>query len=78
VNYYKDYNDARKVLEHVATEHPEARIVGYGLGYAVQFQKSGAYFPDDMPVRLRKMNERIVRENASRTSPSLPPGTHKG
>ena len=45
--YYPTYADALNVLrDSVEKEYPEARIVRYEKGYAVQYYKSGPYFPD--------------------------------
>lgn len=49
VSYYKTWEKAEKVLAHVQPSHPEARIAEYGLGFAVQFYKSGPYWPDNAP-----------------------------
>ena len=36
----------RKAADSVGTLYPEARIVSYGLGYAVQYRRSGPYYPE--------------------------------
>lgn len=55
VNYYKTFGEAQTVRDNLLAEHPTARVVEYGLGYAVQLRKSGPYYPDDLPKRIRKM-----------------------
>lgn len=43
-NYYATFQDARDVRDAIANEYPDARVVSYDRGYAVQLEKSGAYF----------------------------------
>ncbi len=42
--YYATFDDARTILNVVSRHYPEARIVRYTLGFAVQYYKSGPYF----------------------------------
>lgn len=48
VMYYQSFDEAR-MTRHVLAykDFPEARIVEFDLGYAVQYRKSGGYFPQD-------------------------------
>jgi superfamily II DNA helicase RecQ len=42
--YFKRWRDAERIEKVLRKTHPEARIVEYGLGHAVQFKKSGDYY----------------------------------
>ena len=46
IHYYDSYNNARKRLRILMERYPEVRIVQYELGYAIQYYKSGPYFPE--------------------------------
>jgi hypothetical protein len=46
IYYYKNYNTARQLVKELKEEYPEARIVQYLPGYAVQYRKGGPYFPE--------------------------------
>ena len=44
VDYYETASDAQKVRNHILPQYPEARVVRYELGWAVQLYKSGPYY----------------------------------
>ena len=44
-NYYSYYNDAMQIRDELTLIYPGARIVGYELGWAVQYYKAGSYYP---------------------------------
>jgi hypothetical protein len=47
VNYYRLYREAAAVRDNLtAQQHLEARIVFYTRGWAVQYYKSGPYYPE--------------------------------
>jgi len=46
VDYYETASDAQKVRNHILPQYPEARVVRYELGWAVQLYKSGPYYPE--------------------------------
>lgn len=47
VCYWPTFQEARDVRDRVKAEHPEARVVHYGLGWAVQLRVSGPYVGRD-------------------------------
>lgn len=50
IAYFQRYDDAVSLRRSVRREFPEARIVSYLLGYAVQTRKSGDYIgPNGRP-----------------------------
>ena len=44
--YYYDYQTAKVVAEKLKHLYPEARVVEYELGFAVQYRISGPYYPE--------------------------------
>ena len=46
VEYFKTYNAANVICRNLIATYPEARVVYYGLGHAVQYELSGAYYPE--------------------------------
>jgi hypothetical protein len=46
VYYYKDYKEARAILYDLKKQFPDARIVGYQKGWAIQYYVSGPYWPE--------------------------------
>lgn len=46
VAYFSKQGDAEEVLKTLLPGYPEARIVEYQRGFAVQYRKSGAYYPE--------------------------------
>jgi hypothetical protein len=48
VCYYERHASAVDALSIVHPEFPDARIVRYELGYAIQTRKSGDYFGPDL------------------------------
>lgn len=56
VAYYTEHETALCILCKVKYEFPEARIIWYGRGYAIQVCKSGDYLSDDCRPSLEKRN----------------------
>jgi hypothetical protein len=46
IYYYKRYETAQELVKELKEEYPDARVVYYELGYAVQYRISGPYFPE--------------------------------
>ena len=46
VAYFDTRDEANKVRDIVRRDHPDARVVEYDLGYAVQYRRSGPYVPE--------------------------------
>lgn len=46
VTYFESLEQAERVRESVEIDFPSARLVEYNLGWAVQYRKSGPYYPD--------------------------------
>lgn len=46
VAYFATYGRAEECRGRVSVSNPEARIVLYELGYAVQYRISGPYYPE--------------------------------
>jgi len=46
VYYYEDRKIAEKIVRDLRVNYPEARVVEYDLGFAVQYRISGPYFPE--------------------------------
>ncbi len=43
--YFQTYMETESVLKEVKTEFPQARIVEFLKGFAIQYYKSGYYYP---------------------------------
>ena len=43
IAYFQNFSDANEVAKRLGGE---SRVVSYQLGYAVQYRKSGPYFPE--------------------------------
>lgn len=54
--YFNAREDAIETREIVSREFPDARIVDFTKGYAVQYFKSGPYFPDAQSARDSRFN----------------------
>jgi hypothetical protein len=48
VHYYEDKTKAIQIHAEVLKTFPTARIVPYIKGYAVQYYKSGPYYPQSV------------------------------
>ena len=46
IAYYAKVQNALIVLQSVQRKHPHARVVSYGRGWAVQYRRSGSYYPE--------------------------------
>jgi len=44
--YAKTFQEARAIRDKLREKLPEARVVEYERGYAIQYRKSGRYYPD--------------------------------
>ena len=72
IDYYETAGDAQKVRNHILPQYPEARVVRYELGWAVQLYKSGPYYPEPAIVpagkeaRSRRPTRRSVTPYYSR------------
>lgn len=44
--YAKTFQEARAIRDKLREKLPEARVVEYQKGYAVQYRKMGGYYPD--------------------------------
>ena len=45
--YYHHREDAEIILQELLPDYPHARIVEYEIGYALQYYRSGPYYPQD-------------------------------
>lgn len=50
VTYFREYNDAERVLQDVQKVHPRAHIVDYTRGFAIQFEYSGNYYCENVAL----------------------------
>jgi len=57
IAYMATWNDAETVRRSVAVEFPNARIVAYERGYAVQVEKSGDYIGRNGQPSMRNAME---------------------
>jgi len=46
INYYSTCAEALEVRDTLTPEYPDARVVEYDLGWAVQYDFSGPYYPE--------------------------------
>lgn len=46
INYYSAQDTAQGVLDSIIDKYPDARIVSYERGLAIQYHKSGPYYPE--------------------------------
>ena len=50
VEYFSNYKNARAIRNALYSGYKNARVVSYGMGYAIQYQKSGPYYPENGSV----------------------------
>ena len=46
IHYYEDVEKATQVRDKLLKAFPTARIVPYTIGFAIQYYKSGPYYPE--------------------------------
>jgi hypothetical protein len=56
VAYFPNLGAAEKVKKELETKYPEVRVVDYTRGWAVQYYKSGPYYPE----ALESMSTRVA------------------
>lgn len=71
VAYFQDFKDAEEVKNELKRKYPEVDVVRYTRGWAVQYYKSGPYYPElaktamlaDIPIDLHKVrSEELDKE----------------
>lgn len=48
--YFKQFNDARNIRDSLSDMYKDVRLVKYGLGWAIQYRKSGPYYPKESDI----------------------------
>lgn len=61
IAYWKTPEDAFKVLREVQPRFPEARVVRYEKGYAVQIERSGDYLSVDLMPSMKNPSPALIK-----------------